>query len=53
MKPKSFEIAIKFDAEQQIIQITLGENTSKIGAGLQTVKDILGFLQVVIIKNFC
>ncbi len=53
MKPKSFDIILRFNAEEQKIQIILDQNTSRIGVGLQTVKDILGFLQVIIIKNFC
>lgn len=53
MEPKSFEIVLKYDATNHKMTVVLDPNTGEVAMGLNTVKDILGFLQRVIIKRFC
>lgn len=53
MEPKSFEIVLKYDATNHKMTVVLDSNTGEVAMGLNTVKDILGFLQRVIIKRFC
>lgn len=53
MKPKNFEITLKYDANNHKMVVILNPETGEVAMGLETVKDILGFLQTVIIKRFC
>lgn len=53
MKPNDFEIVLKYNKEQQRCEIVLNPTTGEVAMGLESVKDILEFLQRVIIKRFC
>lgn len=53
MEPKSFEIKVTYNAEMKKAEIQINDTMTEVQLGINTVKDLLGFLQRIIIKRFC
>ena len=53
MEPKSFEIKITYNEEIKKAEIQINDTMTEVQLGINTVKDLLGFLQRIIVKRFC
>ena len=53
MEPKNFEVKITYNAEMKKAEIQINDTITEVQLGVNTVKDILEFLQRIIIKRFC